>query len=87
MFQPVVLYHTSDGVKTDFGWSYRRVETQEEYNRLLSNGWFKTVTELINSKPDWETSALIENEEPEEPEQMQEPKVEGLKRGRPRKKA
>ena len=102
MFQTRILYHPTNGIRTDHGWSYKRVETQEQFDHLMKEGWFESVTDLLISQ---QASASVSETEPEivsvedntagiipfeplpEPEANKEAKPEaGPKKGRPRKK-
>ena len=43
---PMIMYHLTEGSKTDYGWGWKRVESQPEYDQLVKAGWVIRVSEL-----------------------------------------
>lgn len=101
MFQTRLVYHLTNGIRTDYGWTYKRVETQEAYDQLKASGWFDTVPELLKSKEPVETLDALPEEDQDNastiaPDAPGSPDLgvsgvkvgqAGPKKGRPRKKA
>ena len=43
---PRIVYHQTDGIQTDLGYTYRKALTAEEWDQLKGQGWVLTVPEL-----------------------------------------
>jgi len=43
---PRIIYHSTDGVKTPYGYTYRKCDNQTEFDKFFKNGWRLTIEEL-----------------------------------------
>lgn len=46
MSVPTIMYHRAEGNRTDHGWGWTRVETEEEYSKRLASGWANNPLDL-----------------------------------------
>jgi hypothetical protein len=56
MSVPTILYHLTEGQHTDYGWSYKIVMSEVEYERMIKSGWVTHPT-LLTDHPEPSASA------------------------------
>jgi hypothetical protein len=49
---PRIIYHLNEGIKTDYGYCYKRCETAEQFAEDSKRGWKMTSQELFEPEPE-----------------------------------
>lgn len=44
---PRIIYHLTEGIRTDYGYCYKRCETPEQFESEAKRGWKMTTQELF----------------------------------------